>query len=88
MRKKDRRENVSAARIKRKWKEKERLMYFRLQRIDLWPEMERGKEEGQRPKEKLSVNESKSEHSHAGGPPLIGRAVCLALPAGPGRPLA
>lgn len=35
--------------------------------------------------EKVSVNKSKSEHLQARGPPLTGRAVCLAWPAGPGR---
>lgn len=48
-------------------------------------EMERGKGEGERPKEKASVD--KSEHLQVGGPPLTGCAVFLARPAGPGRAL-
>lgn len=38
----------------------------------------RRKEEEEEQKEKVSVNKSKSEHLRASGPPLTGRAVCLA----------
>lgn len=62
-------------------------MRLRLQRIDPGEEMERGKGEGERLKEKVSVDKSKSERLQVGGPPLTGHAVCLARLAGPGRAL-
>ena len=43
--------------------------------------------ERKRGRRTVSVNKSESEHLQGGGPPLTGRAVCLAQPAEPGRPL-